>query len=288
MYGLDDRRQGGNESATRQWRQINLLSHFDFCRKKDTAMVVSARSLAVVAFLVVMFVTLVEGFTVRCTPSRKDRSFSPLYLSFKEPSLLPRHEFFSSIAVLGTMTFVRPAANADDDDVPSTSIAACKVVAGVPTNCVSTASIKQVDCYAPPWTFQVSPEEAMARLKGVLVADSSFSVEEVLHNNYIRARCSRGLLLTTVDELEFFVNDQDKVVTFRSAEVGEDASVSDFGVNRKRLEEIRKKAGIFGVMGEGLTADSFDGGARGGGPLGQLKAFYGLQSGQGYEDIFEE
>jgi uncharacterized protein (DUF1499 family) len=240
--------------------------------RRDTTMAVSTRTLAVVAFMVVMFVTLVEGFS---TPSRKDR-FTSLYLSLKEPPL-SRHEFLSSIAVLGTLAFVRPA----NADAPS-SIAACKVVAGVPTNCVSTASIKQVGCYAPPWTFQVSSEEAMARIKGVLVSDPSLNVEEVLPN-YIRATCSRGL---TTDELEFLVNDQDKVVTFRSAEVG-DASVSDFGVNRKRLEELRKKASVFGVMGEGLTADSFEG-ARGGGPLGQLKAFYGLQSGQGFEDVFEE
>lgn len=124
----------------------------------------------------------------------------------------------------------------------------------------------------------------MARLKGVLVSDPSLTVEEVVPN-YIRVSAVRGLV---TDELEFLVNEQDKVVTFRSAEKGDGASLSDFGLNRKRLEELRKKASIFGVMGEGLTADSIEGSARGGGPLGQLKAFYGLQSGQGFEDVFED
>ena len=44
-------------------------------------------------------------------------------------------------------------------------------------------------------------------------------------------------------------------------------------------------------MGGGLTADSYEGGgaaARGNGALGQLKAFYGLQSGQGFQDVFED
>ena len=44
-------------------------------------------------------------------------------------------------------------------------------------------------------------------------------------------------------------------------------------------------------MGGGMTADSYDGGgaaARGNGFGGQLKAFYGLQRGEGFQSVFEE
>jgi hypothetical protein len=48
---------------------------------------------------------------------------------------------------------------------------------------------------------------------------------------------------------------------------------------------------VFDLMGGGLTADSYDGGgavSKGNNPLGQLKAFYGLQSGEGFESVFDE
>jgi hypothetical protein len=46
-------------------------------------------------------------------------------------------------------------------------------------------------------------------------------------------------------------------------------------------------------MGDGMTAtaDSYNRGGevnRNNGPLGQLKAFYGLQSGEGFEKLFEK
>ena len=42
------------------------------------------------------------------------------------------------------------ASNAQEQEEPKT-ITACRVVAsGKPTNCVSTASVRQVDCYEPP------------------------------------------------------------------------------------------------------------------------------------------
>ena len=43
---------------------------------------------------------------------------------------------------------------------------------------------------------------------------------------------------------------------------------------------------MFDLMGGGMTADSFQGGGamtKGNNPLGQIKAFYGLQGGQGLE-----
>lgn len=144
------------------------------------------------------------------------------------------------------------------------------------TNCVSTASVRQLDLYMPPWTFNgMTKEEVVARLRGVIASDSTMMLV-VDQPNYLKAQASRNFC---TDELEFVVNEADEVVTFRSSQVSGPA-VSDFNANRKRLDEIRVKARL-GIMGQEyeLADPSSEG------PLGQLKAFYGLQSGEGFEDV---
>lgn len=162
-----------------------------------------------------------------------------------------------------------------------------KPINGKATNCIATKNIKQLDTYSPPWTFEISPDEAFARLKGLIKSDPSLEIVETDDEaKYLRVEAKR---LTTVDSIEFLVKGDDKVVIFKSEEK-EASGISDFGTNRRRVEELRKKsAGVFGMMGDGLTADSYDGGAAGkrNGFGGQLKAFYGLNSGQGYEEVFE-
>eukprot|EP00980_Cylindrotheca_fusiformis_P008288 scaffold1736_cov127-Cylindrotheca_fusiformis.AAC.102 len=126
----------------------------------------------------------------------------------------------------------------------------------------------------------------MSRLKGALEADPSVQIVEQEGNEYLKAEAKRSDLFGIVDELEFVLNPEDEVVFFRSLATSDTA---DFGVNKKRLEEIRKRAGIFGVMGQNMnSADSSSYSERGYGPLGQLKAFYGLQSGGGFEDVVLE
>mmetsp|Transcript_374 Transcript_374/g.574 ORF Transcript_374/g.574 Transcript_374/m.574 type:complete len:269 (+) Transcript_374:219-1025(+) len=199
----------------------------------------------------------------------------------------------SSVGSIGVISVGMPAFADEETDVsppstppsaPTRTISECKAGSGgKPSNCISTRSIKKVDQYSPPWTFEVSADEAMARVKGVVETDPTLEMlEEDKEGKYLKVKASRNLVS---DELEFIFDDRDQVVKFRSSETGE-PSISDFGANRSRLEGIRKKAGVFGVMGEGLTADSYEG-SRGSGPIGQLKAFYGLQSGKGFEEVFD-
>jgi hypothetical protein len=124
----------------------------------------------------------------------------------------------------------------------------------------------------------------MYRLKGAVIADPTCSIVRQDGNQHIVVEARRlSLGSQTTDTLEFIINDTDKVVILKSLA---ETEVSDFGVNRNRLEEIRKRAGIFGIMGEYMnSADSYTPSQKGNGPLGQLKAFYGLQSGAGFEDV---
>jgi uncharacterized protein (DUF1499 family) len=142
---------------------------------------------------------------------------------------------------------------------------------------------------SPPWTFETSPDEAFARIKGVLASDDSYVVTEIDEDSrYVRAYAKR--ITSDADEVEFLVKPDDKVVLFRST-ARKNGSVSDFGANRNRIDDIRRRGAVFNLMGDGMTADSYDGGgaaSRGNNPWGQLKAFYGLQSGQGFEAIFED
>lgn len=194
-------------------------------------------------------------------------------------------------AIFSTILLAPSVARADDDQTPrkkSYSIEKCSTSSKFP--CVSTANVKNLDLYLPPWTFsssQYSAAEIMSRLKGALTADQSCQIIEQEGNEYLKAQAKRSDLFWTVDELEFIINEEDQVVFFRSLATTSDTA--DFGVNKKRLEEIRKRAGVFGVMGQNMnSADSSSYSERGYGPLGQLKAFYGLQSGGGFEDVVLE
>ena len=175
--------------------------------------------------------------------------------------------------------------------VPSRSIEGCpKPVSGKPNNCVATTNVKQLATYSPPWTFDGSEDEAFARLKGLVKSDPSFAIAEIDEaGKYMKIDVQRSFI--GQDAMEFVVKGDDKVVIFKSYEK-EESGISDFGASKKRVEDLRKKSGgFFSLMGEGLgTVDSYSSTISGqnNGPLSQLKAFYGLQSGEGFSEVFEE
>lgn len=201
-----------------------------------------------------------------------------------------RSEFLSSSVaiVLSSAAFVTMPISSFATADSVHSIGVCDVEGD---DCVSTASIRDAKgSYSPPWTFETSPDEAFARIKGVLVSDDAFVITEVDDTaRYVRAYAKR-LASVNRDEVEFLVRGDDKVVLYRST-ARLNGSVSDFGANRKRIDDIRRRGAIFGLQGDGLTADSLNGGGetnRNNGPWGQLKAFYGFQSGEGFEKLFDE
>jgi uncharacterized protein (DUF1499 family) len=100
-------------------------------------------------------------------------------------------------------------------------------------NCVSTQ--------APPGPQQIAPilytgplAAARARLLRIL-RDRPRTRIVSEEPAYLKAEC-RSALFRFVDDVEFVLDDQAKRIDFRSASrLGR----SDFGVNRKRMEEIR-------------------------------------------------
>ena len=78
--------------------------------------------------------------------------------------------------------------------------------------------------------------EIMQQVKKAL---SSMSRTKVIteNENYLHLECT-SLIFRFKDDLELFIDTEQKKIHFRSASrVGH----SDFGVNRKRVEEIKRK-----------------------------------------------
>lgn len=245
------------------------------------------------------FLCLASASAFSSSPASRHQRAAPLALAAvpsasdgRELLSTTRSAFLSSACGAVLSTVLLPAASVAEDESPPEPKPAVRSIKSclVEDDCVSTANIKDAKgSYSPPWTFEVSPDEAFARIKGVLKSDESFVITEVDDNaRYVRAYAKR--IVVDADEVEFLVKGDDSVVLFRSS-ARKNGSVSDFGANRKRIDSIRKRGAVFDLMGGGMTADSYDGGgaaSKGNNPWGQLKAFYGLQHGTGFEAVFEE
>ena len=231
---------------------------------------------------------------VRTSSDKSDRIFD-------DPTLHHRHILSSLAGTAATVALLvlffstalpvsaaavdqQPAASsASSTTAQSYGISACvKPANGVPINCVSTSSVRQVDLYMAPWTWPdgTSVDEVVGRIKGVVDADPTLQLVEQRDQRYFRVRAARNL--GYYDEIELVVQPADRVVIFRSQQVEGPESVSDFGGNRKRMENLRKQIPFLQVMGTDL--ESADSGPREG-VGGQLKAFWGLQSGGGFEKV---
>ena len=101
-------------------------------------------------------------------------------------------------------------------------------------NCVSSQA--EDDAHRmDPIHFDGDAGEALARLKSILGALPRTTIVSD-NGDYLHAECT-SLLFRFVDDVEFLTDPNAKVIHFRSASR---AGWSDLGVNRRRMEEIRK------------------------------------------------
>jgi uncharacterized protein (DUF1499 family) len=102
-------------------------------------------------------------------------------------------------------------------------------------NCVSTLAAPGHPQHMDPIPYQGAQEAARQRLLAVLrgLPRTRIVAEEP---DYLRAEC-RSRVFRFVDDLELVLDDEAKVIHFRSAaRLGR----RDFGVNRERMERIRR------------------------------------------------
>jgi uncharacterized protein (DUF1499 family) len=114
------------------------------------------------------------------------------------------------------------------------NLAACPAT----PNCVSSSSpVSDLEHSIAPIQFGGKASATMENLKSVLKNTPRTTIVTEGSNNYFYAEVT-SKLMGFVDDVEFYVDDSSKTVRVRSASrLGE----SDFGVNRQRIEEIRKQ-----------------------------------------------
>lgn len=102
-------------------------------------------------------------------------------------------------------------------------------------NCVSTQSDREEQRVEPLW-FVGHHSEALERVRNVL---SQMPRAKIVTqgDNYLHVEFTSALF-RFVDDVEFFVDHEDKLIHFRSASR---AGKSDLGVNRQRMEAIVEK-----------------------------------------------
>jgi uncharacterized protein (DUF1499 family) len=86
-----------------------------------------------------------------------------------------------------------------------------------------------------PLSFTGEPDVAMSRLKAVL-ADQTRTKIVAEEGDYLHAECS-SLIFHFVDDLEFYLDRPARKIHVRSAAR---TGTYDFGVNRRRVEAIRR------------------------------------------------
>lgn len=102
-------------------------------------------------------------------------------------------------------------------------------------NCVSSLASDSAHFIAP-LTFNDQPEAAMQRLKIALLTEKRVTLVKE-QANYLHGEV-RSLIFRFVDDVEFTLVPESGAFQIRSSSrVG----YSDFGVNRRRIERIRKK-----------------------------------------------
>ena len=100
-------------------------------------------------------------------------------------------------------------------------------------NCVSTQAPDEGHAIVP-FRYRKSRAEAKEALKEVIRSlPRTKLVEE--DESYLHYEFTR-LLLRFVDDVEFLLDDEAKTIHFRSASR---TGYGDFGVNRKRMEQVR-------------------------------------------------
>jgi len=129
------------------------------------------------------------------------------------------------------------------------------------SNCFSTSSISSIEKYLPPWTFSDSPTEEYEKLLKIINDDKYLQLSESdTQKLYIHATAKSAVPPTGIDDLEFLINSNDKIITYRSNSrdllMAGVQLVGDGGSNRNRLESIKRKLGVTD-MGSSKEVDTY-------------------------------
>ena len=148
---------------------------------------------------------------------------------FSRRRLAWRLAFIPIITIAGLSLLSFTAASPNNLGVSNGQLAKCPDS----PNCVSTQSASDSQ-KMDPIPFDGLATGQVEKIKRI-VADEFSKAKLVGESEYYLRYEFKSLIFRFVDDVEFFVDDENKVIHFRSASrVGH----SDMGVNRKRMERI--------------------------------------------------
>ena len=131
-----------------------------------------------------------------------------------------------SVRILATLILFYHSASASQMSLP-----ACPDS----PNCVSSLSTEKAH-YIKPLSYEDTPIQAWDRLRAAALSGKRVTLikdtGEYLHIEV------RSLIFRFTDDVEFLLQDSDKLIQVRSASR---TGSSDFGVNRRRVEQIRTR-----------------------------------------------
>jgi uncharacterized protein (DUF1499 family) len=159
-------------------------------------------------------------------------------------------KFFSPLLVAVVLSSEVKPTFADDSLKPAPQIYGLKNNRLLPckskSNCISTSSIKSLDKYSTPWAFEIDSDAMYDDLINAIKADSYLKlVESDPESKYLHATAKSAVPPSGTDDVEFLVNDKDKIVTYRSNSrdvlFAGTQVIGDGGSNKNRLESIKKR-----------------------------------------------
>ncbi len=130
-----------------------------------------------------------------------------------------------ALGILIIMIAARSAPRPEGLGIVNGRLATCRT----PENCVSSQ-----DGMLEPFTYESSQESARKRLQEIVLSMPGVAVVTD-ENNYL-AVTFRSRFFGFIDDVEFQLSTQDRIIHFRS---GARQGRSDFNVNRTRIEAIR-------------------------------------------------
>jgi uncharacterized protein (DUF1499 family) len=117
------------------------------------------------------------------------------------------------------------------------------------SNCISTSSVASVEKYGRPWSFSGTGEEEFDRIIAAAKQIDFITIaEQDKDNMYIHLTAKSAVPPTGLDDIEFLINAQDHIITYRSNSreivFAGTQQVGDGGSNKNRLASLQRKFGV--------------------------------------------
>lgn len=115
------------------------------------------------------------------------------------------------------------------------------------SNCISTSSINSVEKYGRPWVYADSSDKEFQQLLNIVQSDPYLKLAEMdPEKKYIHITAKSAFPPDGIDDFEFIVNDQDKIISYRgnsrtTVSIGGSEVVGDAGALKNRLSTIQRK-----------------------------------------------